>query len=80
MRPTGYKSAYLINQKWSVRASGVRQRHIDQAQSMNLYITNDFTMRQILDLYLLAWKKGVKTIYYVRSKSLEVEECESCSS
>ena len=75
-----YKSAYLINQKWSVLASGVRQRHIDQAQSMNLYITNDFTMRQILDLYLLAWKKGVKTIYYVRSKSLEVEECESCSS
>ena len=75
-----YKSAYLINQKWSVRASGIRQRHIDQAQSMNLYITNDFTMRQILDLYLLAWKEGVKTIYYVRSKSLEVEECESCSS
>ena len=75
-----YKSAYLINQKWSVRASGVRQRHIDQAQSMNLYITNDFTMRQILDLYLLAWKEGVKTIYYVRSKSLEVEECESCAS
>lgn len=75
-----YKSAYLINQKWSVLASGVRQRHIDQAQSMNLYITNDFTMRQILELYLLAWKKGVKTIYYVRSKSLEVEECESCSS
>ena len=75
-----YKSAYLINQKWSVRASGVRQRHIDQAQSMNLYITNDFTMRQILNLYLLAWKEGVKTIYYVRSKSLEVEECESCSS
>ena len=75
-----YKSAYLINQKWSVRASGVRQRHIDQAQSMNLYITNDFTMRQILDLYLLAWKEGVKTIYYVRSKSLEVEECKSCSS
>ena len=75
-----YKSAYLIDQKWSVRASGVRQRHIDQAQSMNLYITNDFTMRQVLDLYLLAWKSGVKTIYYVRSKSLEVEECESCSS
>lgn len=75
-----YKGAYLIDQKWSVRASGVRQRHIDQAQSMNLYITNDFTMRQVLDLYLLAWRCGVKTIYYVRSKSLEVEECESCSS
>ena len=75
-----YKSAYLINQKWSIKASGVRQRHIDQAQSMNLYITNDFTMRQVLDMYLLAWKSGVKTIYYVRSKSLEVEECESCAS
>ena len=63
-----------------MRACGVRQRHIDQAQSMNLYITNDFTMRQVLELYLLAWRSGVKTIYYVRSKSLEVEECESCSS
>ena len=61
-------------------AAGVRQRHIDQAQSMNLYITNDYTMRQVLDLYLEAWRRGVKTIYYVRSKSLEVEECESCSS
>lgn len=75
-----YKSAYLTDQTWSVRAAGVRQRHIDQAQSVNLYITNDYTMRQILDLYLLAWEKGVKTIYYVRSKSLEVEECESCAS
>ena len=75
-----YKNAHLIDQSWSVRACGVRQRHVDQAQSMNLYITNDFTMRQVLKLYLLAWHSGVKTIYYVRSKSLEVEECESCSS
>lgn len=75
-----YKGAYLIDQQWSIRAAGVRQRHIDQSQSQNLYITNDFTMRQVLDLYLLAWECGVKTIYYVRSKSLEVEECESCAS
>lgn len=46
---------------------------------MNLYITNDYTMRQVLNLYLEAWRDGVKTIYYVRSKSLEVEERESCS-
>ena len=63
-----------------MRACAVRQRHIDQAQSMNLYITNDYTLRQVLNLYLLAWEEGVKTIYYVRSKSLEVEECDSCSS
>ena len=74
-----YKPAHYIEQTWSVRAAGVRQRHIDQAQSMNLYITNDYTLRQVLRLYLEAWRRGVKTIYYVRSKSLEVEECESCS-
>lgn len=75
-----YKNAHYIDQKWSVRACGVRQRHIDQAQSMNLYITNEYTFRKVLDLYILAWKEGVKTIYYIRSKSLEVEECEVCSS
>ncbi|WP_418710297.1 ribonucleoside-diphosphate reductase subunit alpha [Allofournierella sp.] len=75
-----YKNAHQIDQAWSVRAAAVRQRHIDQAQSINLYITNDYTLRQVLELYLLAWEQGVKTIYYIRSKSLEVEECESCSS
>ncbi len=47
-----YKAAHLIDQSWSVRAAGLRQRHIDQAQSMNLYITNDYSMRQVLRLYL----------------------------
>lgn len=75
-----YKNAHAIDQTWSVRAAGVRQRHVDQAQSLNLYITNEYTFRRVLDLYLRAWECGVKTIYYVRSKSLEVEECESCAS
>ena len=74
-----YKNAHHIDQTWSIRACGIRQRHIDQAQSINLYITNDYTLRQVLNLYILAWESGVKTIYYVRSKSLEVDECESCS-
>lgn len=74
-----YKNAHYIDQTWSVRACGVRQRHIDQAQSMNLYITNEYTFRKVLNLYLLAWEEGVKTIYYIRSKSLEVENCEVCS-
>ena len=51
-----YKGAYLTDQQWSIRAAGVRQLHIDQAQSLNLYITNEFTMRQVLNLYLLAWE------------------------
>lgn len=75
-----YKNAHYIDQQWSIRAGGVRQRHVDQAQSMNLYITNEYTLRQVLNLYILAWESGVKTIYYIRSRSLEVEECEVCSS
>lgn len=75
-----YKNAHLIDQNWVVRAAGVRQRHIDQAQSLNLYITTDYTLRQLLSLYIRAWEEGVKSIYYVRSQSLEVEECETCSS
>lgn len=75
-----YKGAYHIDQSWSIRAAGIRQRHIDQAQSLNLYITHDYTMRGVLNLYLQAWECGVKTIYYVRSKALEVTECESCAS
>ena len=75
-----YKSAHLIDQTWSVRAAGLRQRHIDQSQSVNLWITNEYKMSELLSLYTLAWESGVKTIYYVRSKSLDPEDCESCSS
>ena len=74
-----YKNAHYIDQTWSIRACGIRQRYIDQAQSMNLYITNEYTFRKVLNLYLLAWEEGVKTLYYIRSKSLEVENCEVCS-
>ncbi len=74
-----YKGAHTIDQNWVVDAASVRQRHIDQAQSVNLFITPDFTMRQVLSLYLRAWEKGVKTVYYVRSQALEVEDCDVCS-
>ena len=75
-----YKNAHLIDQEWSIRAAGARQRHIDQAQSINLYITTDFSLRQVLNLYLRAWEEGVKSVYYVRSQALEVTECETCAS
>lgn len=74
-----YNSAYNIEQMWCVKMNGIRQRHIDQGQSFNLYITSSYTMRQIMNLYIEACKCGVKSIYYVRSKSLEVTECETCS-
>ena len=74
-----YNSAYNIDQKWCVQINGIRQRHIDQGQSFNLYITTNYTMRQIMELYIEACKCNVKSIYYVRSKSLTVSDCESCS-
>ena len=74
-----YKSAHQMDQTWSVRAAGLRQRHIDQAQSFNFWITNEYKMSELLNLYTLAWECGVKTIYYVRSKALDPEDCESCS-
>lgn len=75
-----YKEAHTINQDWSIDACSIRQRHIDQAQSFNLYITPDLKANEILDMYIKCWQKGIKTIYYIRNKSLEMDECTSCSS
>lgn len=74
-----YENAHNVDQNITVEATGVRQRHIDQSQSVNIYITTDYTMRQILNIYINAWEHGVKSLYYVRGKSLEVEDCEVCS-
>lgn len=75
-----YKEAALIDQLYSIKACGIRQRHIDQAQSFNIYITPEVKAKEILNLYLECWKNGVKTIYYIRNQSLEMDECTSCSS
>lgn len=75
-----YENAHDIDQNISMRMAGIRQRHIDQAQSVNIYITTEYSMRQLLNIYISAWESGVKSIYYVRGKSQEVEECDSCAS
>lgn len=75
-----YKEAHHINQLYSIKACGIRQKHIDQAQSFNLYITPEVKAKDILDLYIESWKNGIKTIYYIRNQSLEMDECTSCSS
>lgn len=75
-----YKEAHHIDQQYSIKACGIRQKHIDQAQSFNLYITPEVKAKDILNLYIESWKNGVKTIYYVRNQSLEMDECTSCSS
>ncbi|MFP3724530.1 ribonucleoside-diphosphate reductase subunit alpha [Priestia filamentosa] len=76
-----YKSAYHINQNWSIKQNAKRQRHIDQAVSFNLYVQNDIRAKDLLDLHLNAWSEGLKTTYYVRSTSGDaIDECESCHS
>lgn len=74
-----YENAHEVDQDWIIKAASIRQRHIDQGQSVNLYITTDYTMRKILNLLISANEMGIKSIYYVRGKSLEVEECDTCS-
>ncbi|MFN3975486.1 MAG: ribonucleoside-diphosphate reductase subunit alpha [Aquificaceae bacterium] len=76
-----YKSAYSIDQEWIIRAAAARQKWIDQAQSLNLFIDPEQVDGPKLSrLYELAWELGLKTVYYMRSKSMtDIEECESCS-
>ncbi|MCM3665914.1 ribonucleoside-diphosphate reductase subunit alpha [Mesobacillus subterraneus] len=76
-----YKSAYNIDQHWSIRQNAKRQRHVDQSISFNIYVRNDIKAKALLELHMDAWKSGLKTTYYIRSTSgSEIEECESCHS
>ncbi|MRH43683.1 ribonucleoside-diphosphate reductase subunit alpha [Aquibacillus halophilus] len=75
-----YKSAYFIDQHWSIKQNAARQKHIDQSISFNMYVPNTVQARELLNLHLDAWKSGLKTTYYLRSTSSDLIDCESCSS
>jgi len=75
-----YKSAFEIDQLWSIRQNAARGRHIDQSISFNLYVKNSIKAKELLAMHLEAWQLGMKTIYYTRSTTVEIDECESCSS
>ncbi|PYZ95119.1 ribonucleoside-diphosphate reductase subunit alpha [Salipaludibacillus keqinensis] len=75
-----YKPAHSIDQHWSIKQNGARQKHIDQSVSFNLYVKNTIKAKELLALHMDAWKNGLKTTYYVRSTSSDLEDCESCSS
>ncbi|UJL46209.1 ribonucleoside-diphosphate reductase subunit alpha [Virgibacillus sp. NKC19-16] len=74
------RSAYIVDQRWSVRQNAARQKHIDQSISFNIYVPNTIRASVLLDVHLQAWKQGLKTTYYVRSTANEIEECEWCES
>ncbi|HLR81265.1 MAG TPA: ribonucleoside-diphosphate reductase subunit alpha [Bacillota bacterium] len=74
------RSAYIVDQRWSVRQNAARQKHVDQGISFNFYVPNTIRASILLDLHLQAWKEGLKTTYYVRSTANDIEECEWCHS
>lgn len=61
-----YKTAFEIEAEWLIRAASRRQKWIDMAQSLNLYVQEP-NGRKLSDLYLLAWRSGLKTTYYLRT-------------
>jgi ribonucleoside-diphosphate reductase alpha chain len=63
-----YATAFELDSTWLVEAAARRQKWLDQAQSLNLYVTRP-SGRQLDALYRLAWKRGLKTTYYLRSQS-----------
>jgi ribonucleoside-diphosphate reductase alpha chain len=74
------RSAYIVDQRWSVKQNAARQRHIDQAISFNIYVPNTIRASVLLDLHIQAWKSGMKTTYYTRSSATDIAECEWCHS
>lgn len=65
-----YTSAYDLNQTVLIKAAAIRQKWIDQGQSLNIFITLDKASGKYLnEIYTLAWKLGLKSTYYLRSQS-----------
>jgi len=74
------RSAYIVDQRWSIKQNAARQRHIDQGISFNIYVPNSIRASVLLNLHVQAWKSGMKTTYYTRSTATDIEECEWCHS
>jgi ribonucleoside-diphosphate reductase alpha chain len=83
-RPDLCKTAYDVDQLWTVRAAAARQLWIDQSQSTNIFVYEDVSGPELSRIYTTAWDLGLKTTYYLRSKAPELRQeapdagCESC--
>ena len=71
-----YKTAFEIDQRWLVDHAGDRSQYICQAQSLNLFLPADIHKRDLHQLHMRAWKQGVKSLYYCRSKSIQRAEAD----
>ncbi|MBO9602093.1 MAG: ribonucleoside-diphosphate reductase subunit alpha [Novosphingobium sp.] len=66
-----YKTSFEIDQRWLLEFAADRAPFIDQAQSLNLFIPADVDKWDLAMLHFQAWEKGIKSLYYLRSKSVQ---------
>ncbi len=66
-----FKTSFEIDQRWLIELAADRTPYIDQAQSLNLFIPADVEKWDLLMLHYRAWELGVKSLYYLRSKSMQ---------
>ncbi|MAC12078.1 MAG: ribonucleotide-diphosphate reductase subunit alpha, partial [Sphingorhabdus sp.] len=66
-----FKTSFEIDQRWLLELAADRAPYIDQAQSLNLFIPADVEKWDLLMLHFRAWELGVKSLYYLRSKSVQ---------
>ena len=69
-----FKTAFEIDQKWIVELGADRTPHISQAQSINIFLPADVHKKELHQIHFQAWKKGLKSLYYCRSKSIQRAE------
>ena len=69
-----FKTAFEIDQRWLIDHSADRTPYISQAQSLNVFIPADIHKRDLHQIHYQAWKKGLKSLYYCRSKSIQRAE------
>ena len=65
-----FKTSMEIDQRWIVQHAADRQEHIDQAQSINLFFRPDVNVKYLHATHFMAWKMGLKTLYYCRSEKI----------
>ncbi len=69
-----FKTAFELDQKWIIELGADRTPYISQAQSINIFLPADVHKKELHQIHFQAWKKGLKSLYYCRSKSIQRAE------
>ena len=69
-----FKTAVEIDQRWIIEMAAERQEHICQSQSLNVFFPANVSKQELHAIHMMAWKRGVKTLYYLRSEAIKRAE------